>query len=110
MLDDLIGDERSAVAAHEDEAIAVAILERLGEVDNLGHVGEVVERKADRLRAEIGELAVEIAMLKNLEVDNPHLVARGAHRRRNPLHPERFQAQINLAVHQRTRMDEQYPH
>jgi hypothetical protein len=49
-------------------------------------------------------------MLKNLQVENPNLVSRGTDRRRDPLHPQRFEAQINLAVHQRTGMDEQDPH
>ena len=106
MLEDFVRDERAAMPAGEDEAILHQALHVLGEIDHLGHVGEIVEREADRIGAEALELGEQIAMLENLQVDNPHVVAGRARRRRHPLHSERFEPQINLAVHKRTRMYE----
>ncbi len=52
-----------------------------GEVDHLGDVGQVVEREADGLGPPLGELAAEVGVAEDLEVEEPHVVAGRAHRR-----------------------------
>jgi hypothetical protein len=98
------------VAAGEHERVAPTFFDRLGEIDHLGGVGKVVERKSDRLRPEALDFAPQVMVTEDLEVEDAHIVAGGAHRRRHALHAERFEPQVNLAVHQRTRMHEQDPH
>ncbi len=87
MLEDFIGDKRTAVATGEDEAVLHQPLHVLGEIDHLGHVGEVVEREAHRIGAEALELGEQISMLENLQVEDSHVMAGRARRRRYPLHP-----------------------
>ena len=99
MLEDFIRDKRPAMPTGEDEAVLHQPLHVLGEIDHLGHVGEIIEREADRIRLEALDLGKQVAMLENLEVENPHVMPGRARRRRHPLHPERFEPQINLAVH-----------
>jgi len=53
VLQDLVGDERAAVTAGEDEAAGPPCLGELGQVDHLGNVGEVVEREADGVGREV---------------------------------------------------------
>ena len=106
MLENLVGDERAAVPAGKDEAVLQQPFHVLGEIDHLGHVGEIVEREADRVGAEALELGEQIAMFKNLQVQDSHVVAGRTRCRRDPLHAERFEPQINLAIHKRTRMHE----
>src|SRR3546814_17144236 len=50
VLQQLLGREGGAVPADEDEAAGEAPLRRLGEVDDLRHVREVVAGEGDRLR------------------------------------------------------------
>ena len=106
MLEDFVRYERTAVPAGEDETILRRPLHVFGEIDHLGHVGEIIEREPHRIGAEALEFGEQIAMLENLQVDNSHVVAGRARCRRHPLHPQRFEPQINLAVHKRTRMYE----
>ena len=104
MLQNFVRDERAAVPAAENETILPQPLHVFGEIDHLGHVGEIIEREPHRIGAEALEFGEQIAMLENLQVDDSHVVAGRARCRRHPLHPERFEPQIKLAVHKRTRM------
>src|SRR5579875_1226446 len=98
------------MTADEDEAFRQHPLHIAGEIDDLRNVGEIVQREADCARLKILQLAVEGLVIENLEIENPDLVSSGAHRRRHPLHPKGFQAQIDLAVHEGARMDEKDAH
>ena len=46
-----------------------------GEIDHLGHVGEIVQREADRVGAKTFDLRIQVAMLENLQIDHPDVVA-----------------------------------
>ena len=110
MLDQFVGDEGGAVAADEDEAAAQRLLRRLRQVEDLGHVGQIVEREAQSLGPEIGEHPGEFLVAEGLQVEQAHLVAGPAHRLGDPLHAERLQTQIDFAVHERSGMDQKDTH
>jgi hypothetical protein len=80
------------------------------EVDHLRHVGEIVEREADRLRPPRVERVLEVLPLEDLQVEEPHLVPGLQQRRGDALHAARLQAQVDLGEQQRTRVDEQDAH
>ena len=75
---------KRAVAADEDEAARQQRLGGPGEVDDLGHVGQVVAAKAHRVRPPLVSVAEVIPWRLDLEVDEPHVVARPAAPRRRP--------------------------
>ena len=56
MLQHFVRDERPAMAAGENEAVLQQPLHVLGQIDHLGHVGQIVERKPDRIRLEALQL------------------------------------------------------
>src|SRR4030095_15092219 len=80
------------------------------EVEHLGDVGEVVQAEADRLGLERLELTEVILVLEDLQVEQPTLMTGLAHCRRHALEPERLEAQVDLGVHQRARMNQQHAH
>ncbi len=49
-------------------------------------------------------------MVLDLQVDQPHLMARLAHRRRHQFEAQRFEPQKNLRVEERARMNGEKPH
>ncbi len=97
VLEDLLGHERDAVPADEDEGIGKHRLDPLGQVHHLGHVGQVAEAEADRLRAEFGHLPFQLRLPVDLQVNQPDLVAVGQQGRRHALQAERLQAEEDLA-------------
>src|SRR6185436_2043611 len=110
VLDQLAGDERAAVAAREDEALRPALSRLAGEVEHLGHVGEVVEREPDRLRREARHLTEVVLVGKDLQIEQANVVTGLPYRRGYPLEPERLESQVDLGVHERTRMNQQHAH
>ena len=98
------------MTAGKDEALGPASFRLLGQVEDLGHIGQIVERKADGLRLEALDLPPVVLMLENLEIQEPHIVAGRAHRRGDALQAEGLEPQIDLRVHERAGMDEQYSH
>jgi hypothetical protein len=110
VLDQLGRDERSAVAAGEDEALRLQLPRLPGEVEHLGHVGEVVQAEADRLGLERRELTEVVPMVEDLQVEQPNLMTGLAHCRRHALDPEGLEAQVDLGVHQGARMNQQHAH
>ena len=89
---------------------APARLRRLREVDHLGHVGEVVQREADRVGGEVVELAQVVGVPEDLQVEQADVVACRPDRRGHALEPEGLEAQVQLGVHQRARVDEEDSH
>ena len=85
--------------AGKHKTIPIALLDGLGQIDNLRHIGEVVQREPHRLRLESFKLLVKLAMLKNLQVQDANVVSCRPDCGRDPLHPQRFKTEINLAVH-----------
>ena len=110
VLEELGGDERGAVAADEDEAVAAPALGRLRQIDDLGHIGEVIHREADDLGPEALELPRVIPGREGLQVEEPDIVPGRSDGGRHPLQPQRLETQVQLRVHQRTGMHEQHSH
>ena len=106
-LEQLIGDEGPAVASGEDEAARTSALRLLGEVQHLRDVRQVIQREADGVRGEVGELAIVVAVSEDLQIEQAHVVAGRAHGRRHALEPDRLEPQKDLRIHQRTGVHEQ---
>ncbi len=110
LLDDLLGDERDAVAAEEHEAVRQLLLHPLGEPDRLGDVRQVVQRDPERLRAERPHLVAQPPHAQHLEVDHPDLVTRLTGGAGHPLQAQGFEPEEDLGVHQGAGVDEQQAH
>ena len=85
-------------------------LGRLGEIDDLGHVRQVIARKRD----DVGPPALQQTeirpMVLDLQIDEPDLVPGPAQRLRDELEPERLEPQKHLCVHQGSGVDAEQPH
>ena len=103
-------DEGDAVAADEDEAGGQAGLRRLGEVDDLRHVRQVVPGEADGVGAPVLEQAEVVAVGLDLEVDDPHCVPGLAGRGGDQLQPQRLEAEEDARVHEPAGMDGEQLH
>ena len=49
-------------------------------------------------------------MVEDLEIEEPHVVPGRPDGRRHPLEAERLEPQVDLGVHERTGVDEEYTH
>ena len=78
MLEDCAGDKRRAVAANADRGARQPGLCRLGEIDDLRDVGEVVARQRDDIRPPRVNQSKEGRMALDLQVDESDLMAPGA--------------------------------
>ena len=85
-------------------------LGRLGEIDDLGHVRQVIARKRDDFGPPALQQAEIRAMVLDLQIDELDLVPGAAQRLRDELEPERLEPQKDLCVHQRSGMDTEDPH
>ena len=66
------------------------------EFDHLGHVRQVVQAEPDRIRAEPGQLAIQLGPGVGLQVDDGDLVPGFAGGPSHPLQPQRLQPQEQL--------------
>ncbi len=82
----------------------------LGEIDDLGHIRQVIARKRDDFGPPALQQAKIRAMVLDLQINELHLVPGPAQRLRDELEPERLEPQKDLCVHQRSRMDAEDPH
>ncbi len=110
VVEELGRDEGRAVPAHEHEGRAAPGLGLLGEVHHLRDVGEVVHREAHRLRRERLDLAPVVGVLEDLQVEQPHLVAGRLDGRGHALEAEWLEPQVQLRIHQGTRMHQEHSH
>ena len=108
--EELVRREGAAVAAGEDEAAGPALARRLGEVEDLGHIGEVVEGEGHRIGLPAVEQPEIVRLGLDLQVDQLDLVTGAPRRGGHELQPERLEAEIDLRVHQTAGMHGQKPH
>ena len=85
-------------------------LGRLGEIDDLGHVRQVIARKRDDFGPPALQQAEIRPMVLDLQIDQPDLVPGPAQRLRDELEPERLEPQKHLCVHQGSGVDAEQPH
>ena len=102
--------ERGAVASDTDERARQGKLGRLRQIDDLGHVGEVVAGKGDEIRLPLRDHAVIVGVTLDLQVDEPHLMPGVAGSLRHQLEPQRLKPQEDIRVKQRARMNEKSFH
>jgi hypothetical protein len=110
VLEELVGNEGSAVPADHEEAVGEESLRLLGEIDDLRRVGEVVHGEADDLRPEGRQLGTIVGRGEDLKVEEANLVAGRAYRRGHALESNGLETQVELGIHQRARMDEENSH
>src|SRR5206468_4669900 len=94
----------------QHSAVGQDVLRLAREVDDLGDVGQVVEREADHLGPPGAERPAIVAVPPDLEVEQPNLVARRRERRPDPLDPERLEPEIDLGEEERARVHEKDAH
>jgi hypothetical protein len=105
MLDDRRRDKGGAVPADADDGARQERLRRLGEVDDLRQVGEVVAREGDDFRPEFPGEAQEGGVALDLQIDQPDLVPGRPRRGRDELQSQRLEPQEDFRIHQRAGMD-----
>ena len=82
-----------------------ACLGRLCEIDDLGHVGEVVAGKRDDVGAPAVEHPEVSRVVLDLQIDQLNQVAGAPRRRGHELETERLEPQKDLGIKQRAGMD-----
>jgi hypothetical protein len=82
----------------------------LGEIDDLGHVRQVVARKRDDFGPPAPQQAKIGPAILHLQIDKPDLVPGAPHRLRDELEPQRLEPQENPGIEQRTGVDTENPH
>ena len=98
------------MAANEDEAARQERFGVFGEIDDLGHVGQVVAGKTHRVRLPALQHGEIVLMPLDLKVDQPNVVAGPSRRRGNQLEAERLEAEKDARVHESTGMNGEEPH
>src|ERR1700759_4392492 len=110
MLDDRVSRKRRAVPADADDDVRKARLGRLGEIDDLRHIGEVVAAKRDHIRPPALDRAKIGALVFDLQIDQADDMAGLARRSGDEFKTDRFEPQKDLGVCQGPGMDTEYPH
>ena len=98
------------MAADADKAAGQARLCRLGQVDDLGDVCQIVAGKRDEVRPPLVEEPEKGGMVLDLQVDQLHRVAGAPRRLGDEFETERLQSQKYSRIEQRTGMNAEKPH
>ena len=99
-----------SVTADADEAVRKPGLRRLGEVDDLGHVRQVVAAKRHEIGAPRIEQAEIGAMILDLQIDQPDLVACLFGRLGDELEPIGSRPQKDLGIMEHAGIDAEQSH
>ena len=110
MDENFVGDEADAVPAAEDERFGKELADELGQVDHLGHVGQIIDAESDGIGLEAVNFALEIAVVEDLKIDQSHLMPGALDGGGDAFHSQRFQTKVNFRIKQRTGMHQQYFH
>ena len=110
MLKHGLGHERCTVPADEDRTARELLFREPREIDDFGHVGQIVTGKADRIGTTLLQQRDERRVRLHLQIDERDVVPGPARGGCDELKPQRFQAQINFRIHQWAWMDEQHVH
>src|SRR5271170_2246606 len=102
--------EGRAVAADGNKDAGKARFRRFGEIDDLGHVRQIITGERDDIRLPPLDRAEIGAVVLDLKVEQPDMVAISPRRRRNELKPERLKPQKDFRIEQWTRMNPEKPH
>ena len=110
VLEELLRDERGAVAPDEHEGVGPPGASQLRQIDDLGNIRQVVARECHHVRLPVIDEPEVVLVRGRLQIDEPGLVARPADGGRDQLEPEGLEAQEDLRVHQGTGVDGQDSH
>ena len=103
------GDERGAVAADHDRRGGEVLLRGLGQIDDLGDVGEVVAGEDDHVRAPAFDQPMVMAVGLHLQIEQADIVPRLQGSGGDQLQPQRLEPEEDPRVHQRARVDTKHP-
>ena len=102
--------ERGAVPSDADKGAWQRKPGRLCQIDDLGHVGEVVAGEGDKIGLPLRDHAMIIGVALDLQVDETHLMPRAPRSLRHQLKPQRLEPQEDIGIEQRARMNEKSFH
>jgi len=102
--------ERGAVPADADKGARQRKPRRLCQIDDLGHVGEVVAGEGDEIGPPLRDHAMIIGVALDLQVDQTHLMPRAPRSLHHQLEPQRLEPQEDIGIEQRARMNEKSFH
>jgi hypothetical protein len=98
------------MASDEDDGVGQELLGELCEIHDLGNVREVIAGEADRTGSTLKEQTDEVFARLYLQIDQGDAVTGLPCSRGDELEPQGLKAEVNLGIHERTRMDEQKIH
>src|SRR5262249_37154832 len=110
MLQNGLRGEGGAVATNADEGAWQTTFGSLRQIDDLGHIGEVVAGEGDEIRLPFCNHAVVVGVALDLQVEKPHGVLGAAGSLRHEFEAQWFKPKENVRVEQRSRMNEQNLH
>ena len=110
VLDQGARGKRGAVPANADEGPRQACLRRLGKIDDLRDVREVVAGKSDDIRPPAVEQSEIGGVVLDLQVDQPDRMPGAPRRLGDEFETERLEPQEYPRIEQRAGMDAEKPH
>src|SRR5271170_101723 len=110
VLDKSVSGEGCAMPADANKDAGEARLRRLGQIDNLGDVRQVVAAEGDDIRLPALDRTKIGALVVDLEVEQPNRVAGLPRRRGDQFEADWLEPQKNLRVGQWAGMDAEQPH
>src|SRR5262245_44397558 len=102
--------EGGAVATNADEGARQTTFGSLRQIDDLGHIGEVVAGEGDEIRLPFRNHAVVVGVAFDLQIQEPHGVPSAAGSISREFEAEWFKPKENVGVDERSRMNEQKLH
>jgi hypothetical protein len=105
MRDDRSRRERGAVTADADEAMRKPGLRRLGEIDDLGHVRQIVAAKCNDVGTPLVQHPEIGAVILDLQIDQPDLMPGAARRLGDEFEPNRLEPQKDLRIMEHSGID-----
>jgi hypothetical protein len=105
VLQNFFRDKRNTVSANADKGARSQLPGSAGEIDDFRKVSEIIAAKRDCVRLPALEQPEKILMGFALQIDQAHRVTGPSRSRGDKLQTERFEAKINLRVHEATGMN-----
>ena len=110
MLKQLCRNKRRAVAADQYKTPGKRVFRQSCEIDNLGHICQIVAGKGYDIRPPFLEEGEIIAMMFNLQINEAYVVPGIADGLGHKLQAKGLQSKINFCIHERAWVDRQYFH
>ncbi len=98
-------DEADAVPAAENETMGQAFSREFGQVNHFRNIGQIVDAETDGFGRKRRNLALEVPLAEDLEIQQPHLMPGPLDRPRHAFHAQRLKTEIDLGIEQCTGMN-----